>query len=149
MEPTKRIIVNTGAQYTKAISNTCLSLYSTRLILEALQVTDFGIYALVGGVVAMLGFITNALVITTQRYVSYYNGKGDYEYVRKIFSNSLLLHILFGIAIACILLLLKGWLFSSVLNIVPERIDTARSVYLVTVLMLFITILTSFIGVPM
>ncbi|MBR6275754.1 MAG: lipopolysaccharide biosynthesis protein [Prevotella sp.] len=143
MEPTKRIIVNTGAQYTKAISNTCLSLYSTRLILEALQVTDFGIYALVGGVVAMLGFITNALVITTQRYVSYYNGKGDYEYVRKIFSNSLLLHILFGIAIACILLLLKGWLFSSVLNIVPERIDTARSVYLVTVLMLFITILTA------
>lgn len=143
MEPTKRIIVNTGAQYTKAITNTCLSLYSTRLILDALQVTDFGIYALVGGVVAMLGFITNALVITTQRYVSYYHGKGDYEYVRKIFSNSLLLHILFGIAIAGILLFLKGWLFADVLNIVPERIDTAKSVYIITTLMLVITIFTA------
>jgi hypothetical protein len=79
MDATKRVIANTTAQYLKAIVNTCLSLYSTRLVLDALQVTDFGIYALVGGVVAMLGFITNALLITTQRYISFYQGKQDYN----------------------------------------------------------------------
>ena len=76
MEPAKRIIINTIAQYTKAIINICLSLYSTRLILHALNVSDYGIYSVVGGVVAMLGFLTNALVITTQRYISYYHGAG-------------------------------------------------------------------------
>lgn len=90
MEPQKRVIVNTGAQYTKAILNTLLSLYSTRLVLDALQVTDYGIYAVVGGVVAMLGFITNALLVTTQRYVSYYHGQGNSGYVKKIFFQFIL-----------------------------------------------------------
>ena len=141
MEPQKRVIVNTGAQYTKAILNTLLSLYSTRLVLDALQVTDYGIYAVVGGVVAMLGFITNALLVTTQRYVSYYHGQGNSGYVKKIFSSSLFLHIVFAGVIALVLLLIKGWLFNDVLNIPSDRISTARQVYDVTIAMLVVTIL--------
>ena len=141
MEPQKRVIVNTGAQYTKAILNTLLSLYSTRLVLDALQVTDYGIYAVVGGVVAMLGFITNALLVTTQRYVSYYHGQGNSGYVKKIFSSSLFLHIVFAGVIALVLLLIKGWLFNDVLNIPSDRIGTARQVYDVTIAMLVVTIL--------
>lgn len=51
MSPTKRIIVNTLAQYTRAILNIGLSLYSTRLVLEALSVDNYGIYSLVASVV--------------------------------------------------------------------------------------------------
>ena len=143
MEPTKRIIVNTAAQYAKAIINIGLSLYSTRLILEALSISDFGIYAVVGGVVALLGFITNSLVVTTQRFISFYHGRGDMAYVSKVFSNSLLLHIIFGLTIAAILVLLKGWLFSGMLNIPHERIETAGYVYYITVVMLMITVTTA------
>ena len=71
MSPTKRIIVNTLAQYTRAILNIGLSLYSTRLVLETLNVNDYGIYSLVASVVGILGYLTNALVVTTQRYLSY------------------------------------------------------------------------------
>ena len=67
----KRIIVNTLAQYSKAIINICLSLYSTRLILEALDISDYGIYSVVAGVVGILNYLTNSLVVTTQRYISY------------------------------------------------------------------------------
>ena len=74
MSPTKRIIVNTLAQYTRAILNIGLSLYSTRLVLETLNVNDYGIYSLVASVVGILGYLTNALVVTTQRYLSYYHG---------------------------------------------------------------------------
>ena len=143
MEPTKRIIVNTIAQYTKAIVNIGLSLYSTRLILDALSISDYGVYAVVGGVVAMLGFITNSLVITTQRFVSFYHGRGDTAYVGKIFNHSLLLHVVFGLAIAAILFSLKGWLFGGVLNIPPLRVETAGYVYYITIAMLFVTILTA------
>ena len=99
MDPAKRIVVNTGVQYVKAIITTCLSLFSTRLILDALNINDYGIYSVIAGVVAMLGFITNALIITTQRYLSVYKTKEDTVYMRKLFSNSLLIHFAIGILI--------------------------------------------------
>ena len=67
MEASKRIIINTIAQYGKSVINICLSLYSTRLVLDALSISDYGIYSLVGGVVGILGYLTNSLVVTTQR----------------------------------------------------------------------------------
>lgn len=143
MEPAKRIIVNTLAQYSKAVINIGLSLYSTRLILLALDISDFGIYSVIAGVVAMLGFITNSLVITTQRFISFYHGRGDHAYVSKIFNNSLLLHVVFGLIIAAILVILKGWLFGDVLNIPPTRIETAGKVYFITIAILFVTISTA------
>ena len=103
MEPNKRIVINTLAQHTRAIINTCLSLYSTRLVLRALGQSDFGIYSLVAGVVTMLAFLTGALVITTQRQLSFYHGRGNIEDVKSMFSSSLLLHIIIGIAFAVIL----------------------------------------------
>ena len=106
MNPAKRIVINTVAQYSRSIINIILSLYSTRLILAALGVSDFGIYSIIGGVVAMLGFITNALVVTTQRYVSFHYGQEDMDAVRKVFSNSLLIHAVFAIILSLILFLL-------------------------------------------
>lgn len=143
MEPAKRIIVNTTAQYVKALVNICLSLYSTRLILDALNISDYGIFSVVAGTVSMLGFITNALVITTQRYISFHFGRKELSYVKKIFTNSFLLHIVFGLFLALLLICLKPWLFSGVLNIDPERIEVAGQVYIITVFMLITTIVAA------
>lgn len=143
MEAAKRIIVNTTAQYLKAVINTVLSLYSTRLILDALQVSDYGIYTVVGGVVAMLGFITNALVITTQRYVSYYHGQGNPQEVRSIFVNSLVLHIFLGALLTIVLLLPKDWIIHHILSIPSSRIIVAGHIYVITTFMLFFTIINA------
>lgn len=143
MTKTKRIIINTLAQYGKAIINICLSLYSTRLVLQALNISDYGLYSVVGGLIAMLGFILNSLVITTQRYISYYKGKGDEDYIKEIFSNSLLLHIIIGLILCTALCMMREWLIFNVLNIDPTRIDTAKDIYTITTLMLLVTILTA------
>lgn len=108
-----------------------------------LSVSDYGIYSVVGGIVVLLGFITNALVITTQRYVSFYHGKGEKEVVRQIFKNSLFLHILIGLALGFFLLSLRGWLIGDILNIPPDRKDAASIVYVIATGMLLITIITS------
>lgn len=71
METHKTVFVNTLSQYIKAITTTCLSLYTVRLVLSALGQSDYGIYSLVAGTIAMLGFIINAMVITTQRHLSF------------------------------------------------------------------------------
>ena len=100
METHKRVFFNTLAQYIKAIINTSLSLYTVRLILSALGQSDYGIYSLIAGTVAMLGFVINALVITTQRHLSYSQGGNDIGLQRRYFSNSLLLHIITGVVSA-------------------------------------------------
>ena len=89
MRASTRAIVNTLAQHIRSIFNICLSLYSTKLILMALGETDYGIYALISGVVIMLGFITNAMVVTTQRHLSFYHGKGDFDYLHKVLRSGL------------------------------------------------------------
>lgn len=142
MNPTKRIIVNTIAQYVKAIINIGLSLYSTRLVLEALDVDNYGIYSLVAGVVGILGYLTNALVVTTQRYLSFYHGAGEIHNVRKMFANSLLLHLAIGALIGLILFCIKSFVMHE-LNIETARLQAAMFVFDITVLMLIITILTS------
>ena len=68
-------------------------------MLDALNISDYGLYSVIGGLIAMLGFVLNSLVITTQRYISYYKGKGDENYIKEIFANSLLLHIIIGIVL--------------------------------------------------
>lgn len=140
---TKLIIFNTGAQYVKAIITTGIALYSTRIILDILCENDYGIYVVIAGVVAMLSFVTNALVITTQRYMSYYKVSQTIEFLRKLFINSLFIHFVFAIVIVIGLLLLKNLLFQFVLTIDPSRIVVAEQMYYITSFMLLATIMTS------
>lgn len=143
MEPKKRIVVNTLAQHIRSIVNICLSLYSTRLVLEALGKSDYGTYSLVAGVVALLGFITNALVVTTQRQVSFYHGKGDIQAVRQVFSTSLVLHFVLAVVVGVALAAIAPLLFNGFLHLESGREDAARIVYYLVILSLIITFLTA------
>jgi O-antigen/teichoic acid export membrane protein len=143
MEASQRIIVNTLAQYSKSIINICLSLYSTRLVLSALDISDYGIYSVVAGVVGVLGYLTNSLVVTTQRYLSYYHGIGDIKQVKRLFANSLFIHLVLGLLFCLSLFLIGDYLIDSFLNIPSERLKAAGMVYSVMVLMLFVTVGTS------
>lgn len=74
-----RIIKNSGFLYLRIAVVTFLSLYTTRLILDVLGASDFGIYSIVGGVIAMLGFLNGAMASATQRFMSYSEGENDKE----------------------------------------------------------------------
>lgn len=143
MNSNSRIIANTALQYVKAIITLCISLYSTRLVLHILDVDDFGIYSVIGGVIAMLGFVTNALIITTQRYISYNLPNCTTEHLRKIFANGLFIFICYASALAIVLLLLQDVLFDYALKIPVERIETAQNVYVVTLCIVISTLLSS------
>lgn len=143
MEPTKRIILNTAVQYTRSILNILLSLFSTRYIIEALGESDYGLYVLVGGVVALLGFVTNSLVITTQRFVSYYYGKADVSEVRKVFANSLFVHFVLAAGLTALLLCIKNLFVFQWLNIPEGREAVANQVYILAVFLLLTTIISA------
>lgn len=143
MTNSQRVIVNTTAQYARTIINVCLSLYSTRLILEALGQSDYGIYSVVAGVIAMLSFITNALVTTTQRFLSVHHGKNDPQKIHQIFGNSMLLHLIIGGGLAIVLCAMGPLIINHMLNIEAERLVAAHWVYYAAVVMLCLSFITA------
>lgn len=143
MRASNRIIVNTLAQYVRTILNLLLSLYSARLVLDILGVVDYGLYALVAGVVSMLSFFTNSLVSSTQRFLSVSQGKGDLQRLREVFSNSLLLHILLGLIVALLLESLSSILFDGFLNIPDGRESAAIILYQQVILMVYVSFIAS------
>ena len=143
MRDSQRVVVNTVAQYTRTIITSVLSLYTVRVVLSALGQSDYGIYVLIAGVVAMLGFITHSLVQSTQRFISYYQGKGDKEELRKVFNNSIVIHIVLGVIVVLLLECATPFLFDGFLNIPSDRIEAATIVYQFVILILFATFVTS------
>ena len=69
MQSAKRVVKNTGFLYGKIVIAIFISLFSTRLILNALGVSDYGFFTLIGGVISLLSFINGAMIIATQRYI--------------------------------------------------------------------------------
>ncbi len=79
-----------------------VSLFTSRIVLQELGVSDYGIYSLVGGIVALVGFFNAAMSSATQRYLSFDIGKVDQEKLRKTFSATLTIHA--GIALLVLIL---------------------------------------------
>ena len=65
----KRIAKNTLLLYFRMIFMMAVSLFTSRVVLNTLGVEDYGIYNVVGGVVAMFGFINGSMSSATQRYI--------------------------------------------------------------------------------
>lgn len=144
MSPQQRIAVNMTAQYTRSLVSVLLALYSTRLLLLALGQTDFGIYSVVAGVIALLSFVTNALVTSTQRYLSYYCNQSDAAMQRTVFASSLLLHLIIGLALLACLLALTSPVIRHLLVIDAARMHAATVVYIVSA----VTLLLNFLCAP-
>lgn len=142
MQAAKRVAKNTCILYARMAITVFISLYSTRLILAALGVADFGLFNVVGGVISMLGFLNSSMAAATQRFMSFAQGAGDLEKVKRIFNMSSLLH--WGIAVL-VLLLLEGagyFFFHGVLNIAPDRLDVAKLIYQFMVISTLFTVIS-------
>ncbi|MGQ7945114.1 hypothetical protein [Flavobacterium sp. WC2509] len=142
MQAAHRVAKNTGILYAKMVITVFISLYSTRLILAALGVTDFGLFNVVGGIISMLSFLNASMAGATQRFMSYAQGEGDLEKVKRIFNMSTVLHA--GIAVLMVVVLeIAGYFFlNDVLNIAPDRLAVAKIIYHFMVVSTFFTVLS-------
>jgi Na+-driven multidrug efflux pump len=140
-ESAKRVAKNTGILYIRMALTVFISLYSTRLILGALGVNDFGLYALVGGLIAMLGFLNSSMAAATQRFMSFAQGAGDIDNVKRIFNMSTLLHVGIAIIVVIVLEIAGYFFFNGLLNIAVDRLEVANWVYQFMVISTFFTII--------
>ena len=119
-----------------------LSLYTTKVVLSALGVTDFGIFNVVGGVISMLTFLNNAMSTATQRFMSFAEGAGDNLRQKKIFNVSILLHVIIALIIFILLQIAGYFLFDGVLNIPVSRLESAKMVYQFMIISTIFTVIS-------
>ena len=137
-----KVIFNTVVLYSKIVITMLISLMTVPMVLKALGDSDYGLYNLIAGVISMLSFLNASMTIATQRYLSVAIGQNNTEKLNEIFNNSIVLHIIIGIAIVLLFEIAAVFIFDGFLNISPNRISTAKIVYQFLVISTFFTILT-------
>lgn len=120
----KRIAKNTLFLYMRMLLIMAVSLYTSRVVLEALGVEDYGIYNVVGGIVVLFTFINGAMVTSTQRFLNFELGKNDIIQAQKIFSASLNIHILIALFVLLLSETLGLWLLNTTIQY-PESKEVA------------------------
>lgn len=125
-ENNKRIAKNTVLLYFRTLITMAISLYTSRVILEQLGVSDYGIYNVVGGMVAMFSVISSALSASISRFITFEIGKDDKSRTQAIFSTSV--NIQFFIAAVVLVLgeIVGVWFLNFQMSIPEGRLYAAN-----------------------
>ena len=140
----KRIAKNTLLLYFRMLFMMVVSLYTSRVILNALGVEDFGIYNVVGGVVAMFTVISGSLSAAISRFITYELGKGDQSKLNKIFSASVTIQLLLSLIIVVLIESVGVWFLNAKMTIPADRVTAANWVLQFSI----ITFVINLISVP-
>lgn len=140
----KRIAKNTMLLYGRMLLLMAISLYTSRVILNALGVEDYGIYNIVGGVVAMFSMLSGSLSAAISRFITFELGKGNKENLAKVFSASVTIQL--GICAIVILLAetVGLWFLNSKMVIPENRLYAANWVYQLSL----VTFVISLVSIP-
>lgn len=136
----RRIAKNTMFLYFRMILIMAVTLYTSRVVLNALGVVDFGVYNVVGSIVSMFAFLNTALAQATQRYITFGVDHDTIENQKKTFSMLLNVHIIIAIVLFLLCETIGVWLLYNKLIIPIERLSSAFWVMQCAILSLIITI---------
>ena len=140
----RRIAKNTVYMYARMFVTMLIGLYTSRIILASLGFDDYGLYNVIGGIIAMFGFLNGALSNTTSRYITFFLGKGSIQRLQKVFSTSLYIHIILAAIIVFLGETLGLWYVLNKLVIPEGRFVAAIWLYQFTI----ITTAANIISVP-
>lgn len=121
-----------------------VSLYTSRVILKTLGVEDYGIYNVVGGVVAMFSVISGSLSAAISRFLTYELGKGDKEALKHIFSSAVTIQFTLGLIILILAEALGTWFLNEKMNIHESRMYAANWVFQLSI----ITFIVNLVSIP-
>ncbi len=140
----RRIAKNTLVLYVRMIFMTLLGLFTSRIVLQTLGVSDYGVLSAVGGVISMMGILTKSLSKSISRHLTFELGKGDKEKLKDIFSTSVNVQLAIAIVILLVGSTLGMWFLNNKMNIPEGRMDAANWVMWSTI----IGFMISLINVP-
>ena len=139
---TKRIFKNTIVLYVRMIVIMLITLYSSRIILQALGINDYGLYNVVGGVVLLLAFLKSSLTSATQRFLSFEMGRNENDRLKNVFSVCLSTHLFISAIIFILAETIGLWFLNTHIQIPAGRELAANWVYHFSVVSLCLSVIT-------
>lgn len=130
----KRIAKNTILLYIRMFFIMAVTLFTSRVVLNTLGVVDFGIYNVVGGVVAMMGILNGAMAVSTQRYLTFELGRGDMVRLKQVFSVCFTIFFLLSVIVVILAETVGLWFLHNKMVIPAERMTAANWVYQYSIL---------------
>ncbi len=145
MSRINKAIGNTVWLYGKLLITSFISFWAVRLLLREMGAVDYGIFNLVSGVIGMLLFLNNTMIVATNRFIACAEGSGIFEEKCKVFNVSFLLHLIIAFAVAVIIEIVGTLLFAHVLNIPEARRQSAYWVFqLMIICVIFSTVMVPY-----
>lgn len=129
--------------YVRMVILTVITLYTSRIVLQQLGVDDFGIYGVIGSVVAMFSSLRGLFATSTQRFVNYSMGEGKFDKVCTIFNMSILIHVIISIALFVLGEGLGIWFIECKMSIDPSRVFATHWVLQFSLLSVVISMITT------
>lgn len=136
----QRIAKNTILLYLRMLLLMFISFYTSRIVLKVLGVDDFGVYNVVGGIVAMLSFVSNSMSLASNRFFSFALGKHDVNLLNRTYSTTVIIHFVFSVIIVILAETIGIWYFYTYLNIPVKSMGAAMWVYQLSIASTFIAI---------
>lgn len=138
----KRIAKNTMFLYMRMLVSLFIQLYTSRVILDTLGASDYGIYNVVGGMVAMFAFMSNTMATASQRFMSYAIGIGDKNDLRQTYVVSTMILWVIAAIVFVLVEIIGLYLLYNHLVIPAGRLSAATWVFQFSVVSLFISIIS-------
>lgn len=136
----KRIIKNTGFLYVRMFITMCISFMTTRIVLDKLGVSDYGIYNIVGGFISMFTVLNSILQTGTRRFLALNLGKGDKNVIKETFSTAFVIHLTIACIVTVFIETIGLWFLNYKLNIPPERMSAANWIFQFSMISVFLNI---------
>lgn len=137
----KRIAKNTIFLYIRMLVMMAVSLFTFRELLKELGVDDYGTYNVVGGVVILFSFLSSAMTLSNQRFLSYHIGKGDIREVRRVFSMIINVQLVISLIIVILAETIGLWFVNCEMNFETGTMKAVNWVYQFSIFTFIIQIL--------
>lgn len=138
----RRIAVNTGILYVRMLLIMAITIYTSRILLKALGITDYGIYNVVGSAVTLFSFLNSCLIPVTQRYLSIELGKRNYKRLNTVFNVSISIHVFIALVIVVLCETCGVWLLNCKMVIPADRLVAANWCFQLSLLGLVLSIIS-------
>lgn len=120
------IAKNTTLLYARTVLIMIVSLYTSRVILQALGVEDYGVYTAIGGIIAFLSMVTGPIDSAISRFLTFELGRGDKDRLSRYFSTGLTTMIIFSVLSVIILETAGMWFLNNKMVIDESRVVAAN-----------------------
>ena len=137
----KRIAKNTLLLYVRMLLTMAIGLYTSRVVLAELGISDYGLYSVVGGIVTMFTFINGSLNAGTQRFLTFELGRGNIVQLKKIFSTAIVIYTFLALLILFLAETVGLWFLLNKMNFEPGRLNAAIWVYQFSIIACMVSII--------